>query len=77
MSCNPQVENTVPAISVDSSVMMFSDSPKRQKHTKKPSNPISLGQDKRPGLGRSSCEKGVRILAKVNMWKHYSVGAKS
>lgn len=64
MSYNPQLENTVPAISRYSSVLMFSDSPKKQNTNKKPSNLIPLVQNKRPGLESNSCEKEVRFLAK-------------
>lgn len=45
MSCNPQFEDTVPAVSMDSLVLTFSDSPKNQKHKQEPSSPIFFVQN--------------------------------
>lgn len=46
MGCNPQLENTVQAISVDSSVLKFSDSP-REKTQTKAFKPNSLSPEKK------------------------------
>ena len=74
MGWNPQGENAVIAISMNSSVLIFSDSPKnktKQKTQTKAFKPSSLHPEQKTWTWEQFTWERIRILAKAELRKHW------